>query len=49
MTNERFHDQLIALLDGPGGAALVTRALAGDPDQIRALNRGLARERLELQ
>jgi hypothetical protein len=36
--------QFLALLAAPDGAALATRALAGDPRRIRALNRGLVRE-----
>jgi hypothetical protein len=49
VADERFHDQLVALLNVPGGAALVTRSLADDPDRIRALNRSVARERQQAQ
>lgn len=41
-----FHRTLLALLGEKGGPALVTRALAGHPHELRALNRALARERL---
>lgn len=46
IANSEFHQTLRALLRAPGGPALVTRALAGHPDELRALNRSLARERL---
>ena len=41
----QLRDQVMPLLDTPGGAALMTRALKDNPDQIRALNRWVARRR----
>lgn len=40
---------LVALMGVQGGSALVTRALSNDPDELRTLNRKLARERLGLR
>ena len=45
-TSNEFRGGLQSLLDAQGGTELVGRALAGHPDQLRALNRSLARERL---
>jgi hypothetical protein len=44
-TEKQLRDQIIPLLDTPGGAALMTRALGDNPDQIRALNRWVAKHR----
>lgn len=46
--DERQRPALRALLAGKGGPALVTRALVDNPRELRALNRSLARERLQL-
>ncbi len=46
--DRNFHAALRSLLAVEGGPQLVTRALAGHPDQIRALNRELAHERMGL-
>ena len=43
-----LRSDLRALLNVPGGPALLTRAFADHPEQLRALNRSLARERLGL-
>ncbi|MGB8363043.1 MAG: hypothetical protein ACLQUZ_06730 [Rhizomicrobium sp.] len=43
-----LRSDLWALLRVPGGPALLTRAFAGHPEQLRALNRSLAREKLGL-
>jgi hypothetical protein len=45
---EQLRPALRDLLATDGGSALVTRALAGHPDELRALNRSLARERMGL-
>jgi hypothetical protein len=40
-----LHGEIVPLLNTPGGAALMTRALADDPNQIRELNRWVTRQR----
>jgi hypothetical protein len=47
-TETQLRDQLIPLLDTPGGAVLMTRALDNDPSQIRDLNRWVARHRFRI-
>jgi hypothetical protein len=47
-TESALRDQLRILLGAKGGSALVTRAFANNPEQLREINRSLARERLNL-
>lgn len=47
-TMPEFRGELRILLGGRGGPQLVTRALAGNPEQLRQLNRSLAHEDLKL-
>ena len=47
-TEPQLHSEIPPLLNTPGGAALMTRALSDDPQQIRSLNRWVARRRLGL-
>lgn len=44
-----YHSALLRLLATKGGPGLVTRALAGHPDELRKLNRAIVRERLGLR
>ena len=45
-TEAFLHDELLPLVQTPGGAPLMTRALGEDPVTIRALNRWVAMRRL---
>lgn len=45
-TEPLLHREIIPTLSAPGGAALMTRALSDDPDQIRKLNQWVLRHRL---
>ena len=47
-TEPQLHSEILPLLSAPSGAALMTRALSDDPQQIRKLNRWVARRRLGL-
>ena len=44
--DQNFRPALRKLLATEGGPALVTRAFAGHPDELRALNRSLVKESL---
>jgi len=46
ITSTELRGGLHSLIAASGGPELVSRALAGHPEQLRALNRSLARERL---
>jgi hypothetical protein len=46
--DKSLHKELRPLLRAPGGAMLITRAFADQPDDLRAINRMVLRERLGL-
>ena len=43
-----LHKEMAPLIASPGGAALVQRTFADSPEDIRAIDRMLARERMGL-
>ncbi|HEY0303178.1 MAG TPA: hypothetical protein VGC36_17660, partial [Rhizomicrobium sp.] len=48
LTDQHAYPMVRRLLAAPGGPALVTRSFAGRPEELRAFNRRMTRERLGL-